>query len=127
LGNHSQGFYSYSKKNNWFTMGFCLKDNGRYRACCVAKGISQTPGNDFQENHAPVKVDTTLPLLMVFKTLLKLEASQLDIETAFLYGKLEEDLWMDIPDGYPKYFQENYGKQLSKKIHCLKLTIANYG
>jgi uncharacterized protein (DUF3820 family) len=43
---------------------------------------------------------------MVIKTLLKLEAGQLAIETAFLFGKLEGDLWMDIPDGYPTYFQE---------------------
>jgi hypothetical protein len=47
---------------------------------------------------------------MVIKTLFKVEAGQFDIEIAFLYGKLEEDLWMDIPDGYPKYFQEKYGK-----------------
>jgi hypothetical protein len=44
---------------------------------------------------------------MVIKTLFTLEAGQFAIETAFLYGKLEEDLWMDIPDRYPKYFKEN--------------------
>jgi hypothetical protein len=38
-----------------------------------------------------------------------------------LYGKLEEELWMDIPDGNSKYFQEKYGK------HCLKLTKSIYG
>jgi hypothetical protein len=31
---------------------------------------------------------------MVIKTMLKLEVGH--IETALLYGKLEEDLWMDI-------------------------------
>jgi hypothetical protein len=101
---------------------FACKDDGRYRARCVAKGFSQIPGKDFQENHAPVIADTTLPLLMVIKTLFKLEAGQFDIETAFLYGKLEEELWMDISDGYSKYFQEKYGKQLNSNTHCLKLT-----
>jgi hypothetical protein len=33
---------------------------------------------------------------------------------------------MDIADGYPKYFQEKYGKQLNNKTHCLKLTKAIY-
>jgi hypothetical protein len=37
---------------------------------------------------------------MVIKTVLQLEAGKFDIETAFLYRKLEEDLWMVIPDGY---------------------------
>jgi hypothetical protein len=40
---------------------------------------------------------------MVIKTVLQLEAGQCDIETVFLYGKLEEDLWMVIPDGYQDY------------------------
>jgi hypothetical protein len=62
-------------------------------------GLSQIPGKDFQENHAPVVSDTTLHLLMVIQTMLKLEAGQFYIETAFLYGKLEEDLWMAIPEG----------------------------
>jgi hypothetical protein len=52
----------------------------------------QAPGKDFQENHAPVISDTTLHLLMIIKTIFKLEAGQFDIETAFLYGKIDEDL-----------------------------------
>jgi hypothetical protein len=35
-----------------------------------------------------------------------MEAGQFDIETAFLYGDLEEKLWMDLPDGYVDYIQE---------------------
>jgi hypothetical protein len=60
------------------------------------RGFSQLSVKDFQENHAPVVSDTTSNLLMVIKTMLKLEAGEFDIETAFLYGKLEEDLWMAI-------------------------------
>jgi Reverse transcriptase (RNA-dependent DNA polymerase) len=103
------------------------KDDGRYRARCVAKGFSQIPGKDFQENHAPVVSDTTLHLLMVIKTMLKLEAGQFDIETAFLYGELEEELWMEIPEGYPKYLLEIHNKVIDPKTHCLLLTKAIYG
>jgi Reverse transcriptase (RNA-dependent DNA polymerase) len=55
------------------------KDDGCYRARCIAKGFSQIPGKDFQENHSPVTSDTTLHLLMVIKTIFKLEAGQFDI------------------------------------------------
>jgi hypothetical protein len=103
------------------------KDDGRYRARCVAKGFSQIPGKYIQENHAPVVSDTTLHLLMVIKTMMKLEAGQLDIDTAFLYGKLEEDLWMAIPEGYERYVKEEHNKNIDTKTHCLKLTKAiNY-
>jgi hypothetical protein len=85
---------------------------------------SQIPGKDFQENHATVVSDTTLHLIMVIKTMLILEAGQFDIETAFLYGKLEEDLWMVIPEGYERYVKEKHNKDIDTKTHCLKLTKA---
>jgi hypothetical protein len=105
-------------------MGICSRRRWTLQRTLCCQRFSQIPGKEFQENHAPVISDTTKHLLMVIKTRLKLEAGQVDIETAFLNGKLEEDLWMVIPDGYPKYFQEKYGKQLNNKTHCLKLTKA---
>jgi hypothetical protein len=59
--------------------------------------------------------------------MLQLEARQFDIETAFLYGKLEEDLWMIIPEGYERYVKEKHKKDINATTHCLKLTKAIYG
>jgi Reverse transcriptase (RNA-dependent DNA polymerase) len=101
-------------------MGFCMKMDGRYRARCVAKGFSQVPGKDFQENCAPVIANTTLHLLLVIKTIMKLHAGQFDIETAFLYGKLEEELWMETPDRYTKYLLEKHNKTVDTNTHSLK-------
>jgi Reverse transcriptase (RNA-dependent DNA polymerase) len=78
---------------------YTKKADGRFRARCIAKRFSQIPGNDFQENHAPVVSDTTLHLLLAIKTAFKLSSGQFDIKTAFLYGELEEELWMAISDG----------------------------
>jgi hypothetical protein len=105
----------------------CQQEGIRYRSSCVAKGFSQIPGKDFQENHAPLVSDTTFHLLMVFKIMLKLEARQFDLEKAFLYGKLEEDLWMAIPEGYLRYVKEKHKKDNNTKTHCLKMTKAIYG
>jgi hypothetical protein len=55
---------------------------------------------------------------MVIKTLLQLEAGEFDIETAFLYGKLEDDLWMVIPDGYQDYVIEKFNESTDPKTHC---------
>jgi transposase InsO family protein len=125
--------------NRWV---FAQKDDGRFRARTVAKGFTQIPGKDFQENHSPVVNDTTFHTILVLKILLKLEAGQFDIETAFLYGELEEKLWMEIPEGYIKYIQDlrTNGKQnetpmangtqiadISEKTHCLELKKAIYG
>ena len=47
--------------NRWV---YVLKDDGRYRARTVAKGFTQIPGKDFQENHSPVVNDTTFHTIL---------------------------------------------------------------
>jgi hypothetical protein len=87
--------------NRWV---FAIKDDGRYRARTVAKGYSQVPGEDFQENFAPVILDTSFHIILVLYTMMKMKSGQFDIETAFLYGDLEEDIWMILPDSYDEYY-----------------------
>jgi Reverse transcriptase (RNA-dependent DNA polymerase) len=106
---------------------FARKDDGRYRARCVAKGFSQIPGKDFQENHAPVVSDTTIHLILAIKILNKLSAGQFDIETAFLYGNLDEELWMELPEGYSRFRKERHIEDIDRTKHCLLLTKAIYG
>jgi hypothetical protein len=98
--------------------------DGSYLARCAAKRFSQIPGKDFQENHSPVLSDTTLHLIMVIETMLNLEAVQIDIETAFLYDKLEEDIWMAILEGYERYVKEKHNQDIHTNTHSLKLTKA---
>jgi hypothetical protein len=78
-------------------------------------------------NHTPVVSDTTLHLLMVIKTMLKLDSGQFDIETPFLYGELEEDLWMASPEGYEKHVKEKNNNNNNTNPHCQKVTKAIYG
>jgi hypothetical protein len=103
------------------------KDNECYQVRFIAKGLSQIQRKDFQENHVPVILDTTLHLLVDIKTVLQLEAEQFDIETAFFYGKFEEDLWIVIPDGYQDYVRERLNEDIHPKTHYLQLTKAIYG
>jgi Reverse transcriptase (RNA-dependent DNA polymerase) len=110
--------------NRWV---FAQKDDSRYRARTVAKGFSQVPGKDFQENHAPVVNDATFHLVLALKVLFKLEAGQFDIETAFLCGELDEEIWMQLPDGYSEYCATFQNKKIDSNIHCVKLQKALYG
>ena len=52
----------------------------------------------------------------------KWEAEIIDIETEFLYGNLEEEIYKKIPDGYEKYTSKKI-----KKSDCLILDKAIYG
>jgi Reverse transcriptase (RNA-dependent DNA polymerase) len=70
-----------------------------FRARLVACGYSRIPGIDFQEFYAPVINDVVFRIILILQTMFKYEALILDIETAFLNGELDEDIYMLAPKG----------------------------
>ena len=79
---------------------FDVKRNGRFRARLVACGYSQIPGIDFTESYAPVIQDITWRILVIIMISKEYEALIADVETAFLHGDLEEEIYMDCPPGF---------------------------
>ena len=79
----------------------------RYKARLVAKGYSQRPGLDYTETYASVVTHDTIRLLMSIVAARNMEMAQLDVKTAFLYGNLTEDIYMDQPEGFTSPGREN--------------------
>ncbi len=65
----------------------------------MACGYSQIPGVNFSKNYLPVVHVVTFRLLLVLKIFYGFSAKIADIETAFLWGDLEEEIFMDCPKG----------------------------
>lgn len=72
----------------------------RYRARLVARGFTQEKGIDFFETYAPVCEIPFIRLIFAYAAHRRLIIQQFDVQTAFLYGDLDECVFMDQPPGF---------------------------
>ena len=77
--------------NKWV---FKIKRDGTYRARLVALGYSQIPGVDYTDNFAPVAHDVSFRIALARMMVEKLDHLVMDVETAFLYGDIDEEIFM---------------------------------
>jgi len=92
----------------------------RFKARFVAKGFSQKPGIDFDETYAPVVKYDSLRTILAIAAAEDLEISQLDVKTAFLYGKLEEEIYLQQPQGFSADGKEKQVCRWLKSLYGLK-------
>jgi len=104
---------------------FKKKKNGVYRARLVALGYNQVAGVDYTASFAPVVHDATYRIVLVLWMLKNWTSTVLDVETAFLYGDLEESIYMKTPTGLKEYMAEK--NQVVQTNHVLLLTKSIYG
>ena len=74
----------------------------RYKARLVAQGFSQREGIDYTNTFAPVVRLTSIRITLAIATHLDLKIDHLDVETAFLNGKIDEEIYMRAPKGFEK-------------------------
>ena len=73
-----------------------------FKACLVAKGYAQKYGIDYDEIISPVVRFSSIRLLLAFAVQHDFLIHQMDVETAFLNGKLDEEIYMQQAEGYVK-------------------------
>nr|GFA95942.1 retrotransposon protein, putative, Ty1-copia subclass [Tanacetum cinerariifolium] len=76
-----------------------------YKARLVAKGFTQTQGIDYEETFSPVADIRAIRILITIAAYYDYEIWQMDIKTAILNGYLNEEVYMEQPEGFvnPKY------------------------
>lgn len=98
---------------------FKVKNDLKFKARLVACGYSQKFGEDYDEVFAPVARQTTFRVLLSVASKEKWLVDHLDVKTAFLNGKLTEEIYMQQPPGYESE-NKNLVCRLKKSIYGLK-------
>ncbi|KAJ9566729.1 hypothetical protein OSB04_002695 [Centaurea solstitialis] len=91
-----------------------------FKARLVAKGFTQTHGIDYDETFSPVAMLKSIRILMAISAYFNYEIWQMDVKTAFLNGKLTEDVYMEQPEGFIDPKNPNKVCKLLKSIYGLK-------
>jgi len=93
----------------------------RYKARLVAKGFSQVEGIDYEETFSPVARYESFRILMALAAKSNWEIHQMDVKTAFLNGDLNEEIYMEHPEGFKTQKGiEGTALKLNKAIYGLK-------
>jgi len=91
-----------------------------YKARLVAKGFRQKEGVDYFDAYAPVAKTTTIRILFALASLNNLIVHQMDVKTAFLNGDLDEEIYMEQPEGFMLPGNEQKVCKLVKSLYGLK-------
>lgn len=92
----------------------------RYKARLVAQGFSQSPGVDFDETWSPTARWNSIRTLLALAASEKLDVYQLDIDSAYLYGELDEEIYMKQPEGFVDAKHPDWVLRLKRALYGLK-------
>ena len=92
----------------------------KLKACIVAKGFTQVAGEDYHDTFSPIGCMESFCLLLSMAVTLDWELRQLDVKTAFLHSELDEEIYMEQPEGGVVKGLEDHVCKLQKGIYRLK-------
>ena len=94
----------------------------KYKAQLVAKSYTKKESEDFFDMYSPVARLTTIRALLSLAASYGLIVHQMDVKTVFLNRELDEEIYMDQPDGFLMKGQGSRVRKLLKSLYGLKQT-----
>ncbi|KAJ9561697.1 hypothetical protein OSB04_006857 [Centaurea solstitialis] len=91
-----------------------------FKARLVAKCFTQTHGIDYDETFSPIAMLKSIRISMAISAYFNYEIWQMDVKTAFLNGKLTEDVYMQQPEGFVDSKNPDKVCKLLKSVYGLK-------
>jgi hypothetical protein len=92
----------------------------KYKARFVARGFSQVEGVDYDETFALVARYTLIRAVISIAAEMGWKIHQMDVKTAFLNGLIQEEVYIEQPQGFEVHGRESHVCRLKKALYGLK-------
>jgi len=92
----------------------------KYKDRFVAKGYAQKEGIDYEETFAPVARYTSIRTVISLAAQIGWEIHQMDVKKPFLNGVIEEEVYIEQPEGFETYEKMSHVCKLKKALYGLK-------
>nr|GEZ31073.1 ribonuclease H-like domain-containing protein [Tanacetum cinerariifolium] len=92
----------------------------RNKSRLVAKGYAQKEGVDFEESFAPLARLEAVRLFITYAAYKSFTVYQMDVKTAFLYGPLKEEVYVNQPNVFVDPYHPDKVYRLKKELYGLK-------
>ena len=86
----------------------------------MIKGYKQTEGLGYFDTYSPMMRINSTRMVFVIYALRNLEVHQMDVKTTFLNGDLDEEIYMEQPEGFSTSGQGKNVCKLVKSLYGLK-------
>jgi hypothetical protein len=85
-----------------------------------ARGFSQKEGIDYEETFTPVARYTSIRTIIALAAKMKWKFHQMDANTTFLNGVIEEEVYIEKPQGFEVEDRKSHVCRLKKALYGLK-------
>ncbi|GJX13455.1 putative ribonuclease H-like domain-containing protein [Tanacetum coccineum] len=114
VGKHAIGT-KWILKNKRDARGIVVRNKARL----VAQGHRQEEGIDYDEVFAPVARIEAIRLFLAFASYMGFLVYQLDVKSAFLYGEIEEEVYVTQPKGFEDPYFPKHVYRVVKALYGL--------
>nr|GFA25768.1 hypothetical protein [Tanacetum cinerariifolium] len=104
-----------NQKNKKDARGIVYRNNARL----VAQGHRQEEGIDYTDVFAPVARIKDIRLFLAFASFIGFKVYQMDVKSAFLYGKITEEVYVTQPKGFEDPYHPKKVYKVVKALYGL--------